>query len=153
MIADACHTGRLGWSTYQSSLTSRASGPLARIGHGDRSFLKLLGSRPSEGSYEDPQLDGGHGVFTHTLLTGLFGEADRDGDHFVRASEAIDYVSQRVPELTGSRQHPRVAGTFDARLALAANEVSPVTRVFPLDVTGPVRSSIYIDNAFRGAIR
>ena len=155
MVADACHTGRLGWSTYEASLASRAAGPLARIGHGDRSFLKLLGSRPSEGSYEDPQLDGGHGVFTHTLLAGLGGAADRDGDHVVRASEAIDYVSQRVPELTGARQHPQVAGTFDARVALATIEGPPpaARTVTTLEVSGPARSSIYIDNIFRGAIR
>ena len=131
MIADACHTGRLGWSSYQAGSLSRASESLARIGQGDRSFLKLLGSKPSEASYEDAQLDGGHGVFTHTLLRGLSGEADRDGDRIVRASEAIDYVSRRVPDLTGSRQHPRVAGTFDARLPLSI--VAPP--VFPLRTT------------------
>jgi Flp pilus assembly protein TadD len=153
LIADACHTGRLGWSSFQASLPSRAAQPLERIGQADRSFLKMLGSRPSEGSYEDPKLDGGHGIFTHTLLTGLIGDADRDGDHVVRASEAIDYVSRRVPELTAARQHPRVAGNFDARLALAAMEVPAPVRVTSLDVFGPARSSIYIDNTFRGMIR
>jgi uncharacterized caspase-like protein/Flp pilus assembly protein TadD len=153
MIADACHTGRLGWTTYQSSGVSRAAEPLERIGHGDRSFLKLLGSRPSEVSFEDPGLEGGHGVFTHTLLHGLGGPADQDGDRVVRASEAIDYVSRRVPELTAARQHPRVAGTFDARLALAALEGTPPPRLTTLDVLGPVRSAVYIDNTFRGAIR
>ena len=154
MIADACHTGRLGWSTYQSGGPSRASESLAHMGQGDRSFLKLLGSKPSESSFEDPQLDGGHGVFTHTLLRGLGGDADRDGDHVVRASEAIDYVSRRVPELTDSRQHPRVAGTFDARLPLAVTEASPPTApTTRLDITGPVRTAVYIDNVFRGAIQ
>lgn len=154
MIADACHTGRLGWSSYSGAGPSRASEPLARIGQGDRSFLKLLASRPSERSFEDGKWDGGHGVFTHSLLEGLNGQADADGDGVVRASEAIDYVSRRVPELTGMQQHPRVAGTFDARLALATAAVSPaVPRAFPLDVSGPAGSSVYIDNVFRGAIR
>ena len=154
MIADACHTGRLGWSSYSGAGPSRAAEPLARIGQGDRSFLKLLASRPSERSFEDGKWDGGHGVFTHSLLEGLNGQADADGDGMVRASEAIDYVSRRVPELTGMQQHPRVAGTFDARLALATADVSRVVpRAFPLDVSGPAGSSVYIDNIFRGAIR
>ena len=109
VIADACHTGRLGWSSYSATAPSRAAEPLARIGQGDRSFLKLLAARPSERSYEDEKWNGGHGAFTHVLLEGLSGQADSDGDRVIRASEAIEYVSRRVPELTDSQQHPRVA--------------------------------------------
>lgn len=155
LVADACHTGRLGWSTFAPGTPSRAADPLARIGQGDRSFLKLLSTRPSELSYEDQKWDGGHGVFTHVLLEGLRGEADRDGDHVIRASEAIDYLSRRVPELTGSLQHPRVAGTFDAQvaIALAPNSAPPAPRTVTMDVSGPVSSALYIDNIFRGKIR
>jgi hypothetical protein len=155
LVADACHTGRLGWSTYAPGVPSRASDPLAKIGQGDRSFLKLLSTRPSEQSYEDQKFGGGHGVFTYTLLEGLNGAADLDGDHVVRASEAIDYLSRRVPELTGSLQHPRVAGTFDGQvaIALAPNSAPPAPRTVTMDVSGPVSSALYIDNIFRGRIR
>ena len=154
LIADACHTGRLGWSSYSASAPSLAAEPLARIGQGDRSFLKLLASRPSERSFEDEQWSGGHGVFTYTLLQGLNGAADEDGDGVIRASETIDYLARRVPELTGSQQHPRVAGTFDARVALATAEVRPAPpRTTTLDVAGPAGSAVYIDNVFRGALR
>jgi uncharacterized caspase-like protein/Flp pilus assembly protein TadD len=156
MVADACHAGRLGWSTYSASAPNRAAEPLARIGQGDRSFLKLLASRPTERSYEDEKWNGGHGVFTHVLLEGLSGLADTDGDRVIRASEAIDYVSRRVPELTDAQQHPRVAGTFDARLVLASSVLPPppaARRPVTLDVSGPAGSTVYLDNAFRGAIR
>ena len=155
LVADACHAGRLGWSTFVPGKPSRAGDPLARIGHGDRSFLKLLSTRPSELSYEDQKWGGGHGVFTHALLEGLNGQADRDGDHVIRASEAIDYLSRRVPELTDSLQHPRVAGTFDAQvaIALAPNSAPPAPRTVTMDVSGPVSSALYIDNIFRGKIR
>ena len=154
MITDACHAGQLGWSSYSASEPSRAAEPLARIGQGDRSFLKIMATRPSEPSFEDEKLAGGHGVFTHVLLEGLSGQADGDSDRIVRASEAIDYVSRRVPELTGSRQHPRVAGTFDARLALATSVLPPApARGVTLDVSGPAGSQVYLDNVFRGAIR
>jgi len=154
MVADACHAGRLGWSSYSASALSRAAEPLARIGQGDRSFLKILASRPSERSYEDEKWNGGHGVFTHVFLEGMGGPADVDGDGVIRASEAIDYVSRRVPELTASQQHPRVAGTFDARLALASFELPPPPRrMVTLDVSGPAGSAVYVDNVFRGAVR
>ncbi|HWB95238.1 MAG TPA: tetratricopeptide repeat protein [Bryobacteraceae bacterium] len=154
MVADACHTGRLGWSSYSPAAPILAGEPLAQIGHGDRSFLKLLASRPSERSYEDEKWDGGHGVFTHILLEGLSGQADADGDRVVRAAEAIDYVSRRVPELTNSQQHPRVAGTFDARWPLASSVLPPpAVRAFTLDVAGPAGSAVYVDNVFRGTIR
>lgn len=155
LVADACHAGRLGWSTFAPGIPSRAGDPLARIGQGDRSFLKLLSTRPSELSYEDQRWGGGHGVFTHALLEGLNGQADRDGDHVIRASEAIDYLSRRVPELTDSLQHPRVGGTFDAQVAisLAPNSPSPAPRTVTMDVSGPASSALYIDNIFRGKIR
>ncbi len=155
LIADACHAGRLGWSSYAPGIPSRAADSLARIGRSDHSLLKLLATRPSEQSFEDPSWNGGHGVFTGALLDGLNGDADGDGDGMIRAAEAIDYVSRRVAELTDARQHPRVAGTFDARtpLALSARTVAAVVRLFSLDVAGPARSSIYIDNVFQGRIR
>lgn len=155
LVADACHTGRLGWSTFAPSVPSRAADPLAKIGQGDRSFLKLLSTRPSERSFEDQRFGGGHGVFTQVLLEGLNGAADLNGDHVVNASEAIDYLSRRVPELTGALQHPRVAGTFDGQvvLALTPNSLPPGPRTVTMDVSGPVSSTVYIDNAFRGRIR
>lgn len=155
LVADACHAGRLGWSSYSPDTPSRANEPLARIGQGDRAFLKILASKPSELSFENSQWDGGHGVFTFSLLQGLRGAADLDGDHVIRASEAIDFVSRRVPELTSARQHPRVGGTFDARVPLAVAPQSAVTtaRAVDLEVSGPAASAIYIDNVFRGKIR
>jgi tetratricopeptide (TPR) repeat protein len=155
LIADACHAGRLGWSSYAPDIPSRAAEPLASIGHGDRSFLKLLASRPSEQSFEDAAWNGGHGMFTRALLNGLEGAADRDGDRVVRAAETIDYVSRRVPELTDARQHPRVAGTFDGQtpLALSMKPEASAPRTVSLNVSGPAASAVYVDNVFRGRIR
>ena len=155
LVADACHSGRLGWSTYASAPANRAAEPLSRIGQGDRSFLKLLASSPSEGSFETDQLDGGHGVFTHTLLEGLRGLADHEGDRFIRASKAIDYVSRLVPAQTGNRQHPRVGGTFDAAvpLAVAPAVATTTVRSVPVEISGPSGSAVYLDDVFRGKIR
>ena len=155
LVADACHTGRLGWASYSPNLPSRAAGPLEKIGHGDRSVLKLLAASPSEQSFEDAQWGGGHGVFTYVLLDGLRGQAKRGADRTVVAAEAIDYISRRVPQDTGNRQHPRVAGTFDGQLPLAFDLplAAPAVNTVSLDVSGPANSGIYIDDEFRGSIR
>ncbi len=151
---DACHSGSLGWTSFSEGQAGRVSEPAAAIGHGDRSFLKLLASRPSERSFEDERWNGGQGVFTYALLDGLRGRADGDNDGFVRASELIDYIAKLVPEQTQSRQHPRVAGTFDARLPLSVVPRAPaVSRNATLEVTGPPGVPVYVDNAFQGSLR
>jgi uncharacterized caspase-like protein len=47
-----------------------------------------------------------NGVFTHALLRGLKGEADRDKDSRVQVSELRDFVGQEVQRLTSGRQSP-----------------------------------------------
>lgn len=154
LAADACHSGRLGWSSFAANDASKASDSLAAVGHGDRSFLKLLASKSSEKSYEDNRWNDGQGIFTYSLLEGLSGKADRDGDGVVRASEAIDYVGRQVAEQTGARQHPRVAGNFDGRLPLALVPApNAAARFGRLEIEGPAASTVYIDSTFRGAIR
>ncbi len=154
LVADVCHAGRLGWSSYSPNAPNAVVQPLESLGQGDRSFLKLLATRPSERSFEDRKWNGGHGVFTYALLQGLEGGATRDSDGVVRASQLIDYVSRVVPEQTDAKQHPRVAGTFDPRLALAVAAPLPsAPKPLTLDVYGPAGSAIYVDSAFRGKIR
>ena len=47
-----------------------------------------------------------NGVFTHALLRGLKGEADRDRDGRVLVSELRDFVEHEVQQLTSGRQSP-----------------------------------------------
>jgi uncharacterized caspase-like protein/tetratricopeptide (TPR) repeat protein len=155
LLADACHSGSIGWSSKPSD-PGRAQPALERIGAADRSFLKLLASRPSERSFEDGRWNGGHGVFTHAVLSGLRGAAERDKDGVVRASELIDYVSKYVPEQTGSQQNPRVAGNFEGALPLArlsAVARPAVSQRTNLRVIGAPGTSVYVNAAFRGTIR
>ena len=119
LLADACHAGGIGW-TSDPSVPSTAQKSFDALGTKDRAFLKLLASRPSERSFEDERWGGGHGVFTYSILTALRGAGERDRDGFVRVSELIDYVSRAVPEQTGSKQNPRIAGNFEGALPMAA---------------------------------
>ncbi len=152
LLADVCHAGEIGWASV-AGIPSQAQGALEAIG-GDRSVLKLLASRPTEQSFEAKKWDGGHGVFTYALLRGLRGAADREADGVIRASELIDYVSKRVPEETGARQNPRVAGNFEPRLPLAITSVPPVAAgSATLSVLAPAGSALYVDDEFRGTVR
>jgi tetratricopeptide (TPR) repeat protein len=157
--ADACHAGQLGWSSYSATAPNRTAEALESLGQNDRAILKLLSARPSERSFEDARWDGGHGIFTHSMLEALRGKADRDGDLFVRASEVIDFVSQQVPAQTNTRQNPRVAGSFDARFPLAVLPAPPkpipallAAPTVSLDVRGPAGTALYLDNTFRGSL-
>ena len=47
-----------------------------------------------------------NGVFTHAVLRGLKGEADRNRDGRVQMSELRDFVEREVKRLTGGRQSP-----------------------------------------------
>ncbi len=151
MMADACHAGQLGWTSYSATGAERTAVALDKLG--DRNLLKLLAARPSERSFEDQRWNGGQGVFTYTLLEGLRGRADKDGDKVVRAAEVIDYLAERVASETGARQNPRVAGSFDGRMALALVERGPVSGGLSLEVDGPRGAGIWVDHVYRGSLR
>lgn len=155
LLADACHAGSVGWASTPG-VPANAQEALQAIGAGDRSLLKLLASSPSEQSFEDARWDGGHGVFTYAVMRGLRGAAERDRDGVVRASELIEYLGRIVPEQTASRQNPRVAGNFEARLplALTSGQIGPEPAgTAELEIRGQPGTAVYVDAAFRGIVR
>src|SRR6267142_301233 len=106
-------------------------------------------------------MGGGHGVFTHFLLEGLKGKADRDKDSVVRASELIDFLSEVVPEETQALQHPRVAGNLEARLPMAVlssgtvrtpSEKAAPPQLLSLEIRGASGIGVSLDKIYRGQI-
>lgn len=163
LIADACHSGRLGLTSRDASaekvLVNRY---LDEIGKSGRGVFRLLAARADQLSYEDARWGGGHGVFTYYLLEGLRGKADRDKDSVVRAAELLEYLSEVVPNETKSLQIPRAAGSIDARLPLSVlagtvtenvNVPTPNNRLVALEVRGKAGSEVYVDNAYKGKVR
>ncbi len=167
VIADACHSGKIGLASRGVEEQILINRFLDEVGKSGAGSFRLLASRADERSYEDPRWGGGHGVFTHFLLEGLKGNADRDRDGVVRAGELLDYLSQIVPEQTTALQHPRAAGNIDTRLPLAvassrataesstavASQQSSAPQQPSLEVRGPAGSEVYVGNAYRGRIR
>jgi uncharacterized caspase-like protein len=55
-----------------------------------------------------------NGAFTEALLEAL--RRDPDGDSLVRINDIAAYLSDRVPALTGGKQHPEVELHIEARV-------------------------------------
>jgi tetratricopeptide (TPR) repeat protein len=117
LLTDACHSGAITPETSNEAVNEK----LASV---EKNMLSLTASRKRESSYEDPQLGGGHGLFSYFLVQGLKGQADRDRDGLVTADELIDYVRNHVREYAQQRsaqQTPTESGDFDPDLILAFN--------------------------------
>lgn len=163
LIADACHAGKLGWTSRSAEAQMMVNRYLDEVGKSGKGVLRILGSRADQRSYESEQWGGGHGVFTHFLLKGLKGEADKDKDGVVRAAEILEYLSDTVPKETKALQHPRAAGSIDPRLPLAVlSKTTPITKpevektpatAVTLEIRGLPGSDVYLNNSFKGKIR
>lgn len=164
LIADACHAGKLGWTSRSTEAQTMVNRYLDEVGKSGQGVLRILGSRADQRSYEGEQWGGGHGVFTHFLLKGLKGEADKDKDGFVRAAEVLEYLSEMVPKETKSLQHPRAAGSIDPRLPLAVlskvapvitkpEMAKPIAHSVTLEIRGLPGSDVYLNNSFKGKVR
>jgi uncharacterized caspase-like protein len=103
-LVDTSHAGAI------SDTARGATGPvnltdLLRGGPPEASGIVVMtSSSGSEPSFESSRWK--HGAFTKALLDGLSGRADYDGDRFLFIRELEHYVSRRVVELTGGKQHP-----------------------------------------------
>jgi hypothetical protein len=108
-LVDSCHSGGVGAVVGNRSAINpfeQVNRYLQQLANSRPGTLLFAASQTNEPSYEDERWGGGHGVFTHFLLKGLQGAADRDGDGVVRLQELIDYVSERVKRETDYKQHP-----------------------------------------------
>jgi tetratricopeptide (TPR) repeat protein len=112
LLTDACHSGAISPEDTQSLNRS-----LADL---NQSVFSLTASRDRERSFESPDLEGGHGVFTYYVVKGLEGAADTSHDGIVSADELAEYVHLNVREATGGKQNPTSErGSFDPNMLLA----------------------------------
>ncbi|MCH7870031.1 MAG: ankyrin repeat domain-containing protein [Myxococcales bacterium] len=108
---DACYSGSLAVSRGQG----RPNTPSQRI-----QAVQML-TAGTEGQQAIEQ--GGRGVFTTYLLQGMRGEADRNGDKVVTASEIGWFVSDQVRLATKSRQTPvygRMSGAGEVAFGMGS---------------------------------
>jgi len=98
---------------------------------GIKKRVVLAAATEVQQALEDPAL--GHGVFTHFLLKGLKGEADRNGDHKVTVYELYEYLGEEVPAYVkkhfGEEQTPQLIGEGRRGLLLSYPNLTPVAAV------------------------
>lgn len=105
---DACYSGSLAVSRGQGQPNTSSQ----RI----QAVQMLTAGTEGQQAIEE----GGRGVFTSYLLRGMRGEADRNGDKVVTASEIGWFVSEQVRLATKSRQTPvygRMSGAGEVAFA------------------------------------
>ncbi|MGA2195761.1 MAG: tetratricopeptide repeat protein [Bryobacteraceae bacterium] len=152
LLTDACHSGAISPEDTQS--LNRTLSTL------NESLFSLTASRDREKSFESPDLQGGHGVFTYYVVKGLEGEADYSHDGKITADELAEYVHTQVREATKGQQNPTSdRGSFDANmwLALVPSTAAPATPPAPqfgslIFTTNTDGVEVFVDNKSIGVV-
>lgn len=113
VFADACHSGSFrSMSENEYSHLFYESLAISSGGLG-----LLLSSRSDEFSHEFDGIKAG--VFSHFLIRGLTGEAEKDKDGLVSVTELFDYVFEQVRWFTQNKQSPVLYGGIDKNMPVS----------------------------------
>ena len=108
IVIDACRTAGVRQKGVRAGPTFTVALPAADAAF--RGTVMLLASSAGEAAQESARLGGG--VFTHFLLSGLRGAADRDGDRRVTLAEAYEFAHGRTLARSiaqsGTAQRPEI---------------------------------------------
>jgi len=116
VIADACYSGSLlAAKTPMFESVDLFYKKLSASG-GGTAFL--LSSKSEEFSLESQGLR--QGIFSHYLILGLKGQADKNGDRIVTLDELYTYVYAQVRKYSGNLQSPILAGDIDRSMPLSS---------------------------------
>ncbi|PIB36339.1 hypothetical protein BFP72_13510 [Reichenbachiella sp. 5M10] len=103
LFIDTCHSGQLGNNIGQKRLSNTEA--VRELSGKEYGVVIMAAATGYEYSLEHD--DWGHGAFTLSILEGLQdGKADIKPDGTIHLRELDYYLSERVQELTGGRQHP-----------------------------------------------
>lgn len=119
VISDACYAG--GFSEMKPKSIEPSVGLFLQEFRNSSGRAIITSSKDEQVSWEMPQLK--NSVFTHYLLEGLRGKADKDHDGIVTLNEAYEYAYSRTKDQTEGRQHPQFEGK--------------IVGAFPLSFVGP----------------
>ena len=125
MFAEACHTGSVKGVKKVSSEKfkdkyNKIKGISADDDQNDFSNMNIAvmtATKADEVGWQTSKFQ--KSVFTHFLIKGLSGAANRDGNQYITIQELYYYVYQQVTEETKyyeSQQTPQLFGKFDLRL-------------------------------------
>lgn len=115
VIADACHSGSL--LAAKTTVHTALQKYYAAFEDTEGGTALMMSSKGEEYSLEDGGLRSG--IFSHFLVRGLKGEADRDRDRIINVTELFNFVYQNVRSYTGNVQTPTLTGRFDQLMPVA----------------------------------
>ncbi len=135
---DACQSGALTRAKGGTRAPSFVFDVSERLGA--QGTVIITSSTGDESSQESDEIGGSY--FTHYLVSGLYGAADRNRDEVVTLAEAYDYVyNETVLRTSGTRsgaQHPSVGWDLGGGgdLVLTDLDSSRATLIFPEGLVG-----------------
>jgi len=115
IFSDACYSGSL--LAMKSPLNQMMKKYYQSFENTNGGLAFLTSSKSEEVSLEDGGLR--QGIYTHFLIRGLHGEADRNGNKIVTISELFNFVKDRVRQYTGNVQTPVLTGNYDTEMPVA----------------------------------
>ncbi|MEO0895392.1 MAG: caspase family protein [Bacteroidota bacterium] len=106
IFLDACHSGQSGFNLLElaSVKAANVNQAVEQMVDQQAGVTVMTSSSGNEFSFENKRW--GHGAFSKAILEGLRGRADYNHDELVSLLELNLYVTTRVKELTGGKQHP-----------------------------------------------
>jgi hypothetical protein len=116
---DSCHAGRVAErSRRRGTPSADVSGVLNELSSTENGVAAYASSTGRKSSLEDPTWQ--NGAFTKALVEGLFGKAAYGTSGKITHQMLGVYLSERVKELTGGRQHPvpGIQGVADFPIAV-----------------------------------
>lgn len=120
---DACHAGGIGERNTRGVDANQANEMfLEAMRSATGGWVNFVAAEANQTSEEGEEWGGGHGVFTYSLLQGLEGHADHNGDRVVDLGELLDYTRERVRRETANAQIPNYSqSTFDRHWPMSLN--------------------------------
>ncbi len=140
ILADTCHSGGIDGGIGKRSISDNSelvNRYLQNLGTAKGGIALLTSAEAREVSREGKQWGEGHGVFTHFVLEGMRGAADRNRDGIVTTGELFEYVRDKVKQETDYRQHPNIGSNgFDRNLpiTIANKQIQILTKRFTFQV-------------------
>jgi tetratricopeptide (TPR) repeat protein len=105
VLSDTCYSGGvqlIGRGVDDSQVTNQRYLDLMNKIPAGVGFISA--ARQTERSYEKDDFN--HGVFTYCLVEALSGAGDANEDGKVTFDELVQYLDDRVPQMTSNKQHP-----------------------------------------------
>ena len=115
VLADACHSGSL--TAMKAPVQSTLKKYYTAFETSKGGTALLMSSKGEEFSLEDRGLR--QGIFSHFLIRGLKGEADKNKNKIVTIKELYDFVFDKVRHYTNQIQSPSLTGDYDNSMPVA----------------------------------